>query len=94
MYEGVLRKISTKTDKHALRTEHVHGKFSSLPKTGKGFLLLGESLDFEGGIRSVTTSEVKEVLHDESEPNKLQFQTLNSLYELSYTFISTEEASA
>jgi hypothetical protein len=57
------------------------GVTPQIPEKGKFFAIFGESLEFKGGLRSITTTEIKEVSFD-SATKTFTFTTQNSTYTL------------
>lgn len=86
-YRGVFSNQSV--DHNSLRTNSVEGEFTSLPKIGRPFNIIGESLTLGGSMRLITTSLVTKI--DQHLPGQaIVFQTENSRYRLDYSEI--EEA--
>lgn len=84
-YEVKLTKV--RSNHQNLRTDVIEGACIDLPTVGKGFVLVGEGLEF--GNRLVTTTPVEKV---EQMENEYLFHTRNSTYKLEVTN-ELEEAS-
>lgn len=82
-HSGNLKVIKKSKNSGTLRTPEVWGHFG-LPIVGQAFVLITEALDKsipkEDSLRFIKTSEILEIyLLDDS---KINFQTLNSIYEI------------
>ncbi len=62
-----------------VRTNEMEGEAISLPCVGQSFVLIGKSLEFEGGGRIIETTPIEKV---EKMNNEYLFHTANSTYKL------------
>jgi len=64
-----------------MRTQSMDGVFENLPEVGENFIMVGKALDplKAAGWRYIETTPVR---HAEQESDVVQFETLNSSYEL------------
>ena len=63
-----------------VRTKETIGEAPILPEIGKSFILFGDSLEFEGGIRTIHTSTIEEI--EKITEKELIIKTLNSTYKI------------
>lgn len=71
--------IKVRSNHSNVRTDEIEGVTADLPEAGKPFVLVGESLAFEGGGRIIQTTTIEKV---EQLGDEYLFHTANSTYKL------------
>lgn len=80
-YRGTLERVVSTNNN--LRTQEVRGLFDELPTPGAGFLMFAPPLDPSRDVRRVETSHVVEIRNVGE--RRLEFETRNSTYKLTYS---------
>lgn len=73
-----LTQLSSTHDR--VRTKEIEGTTAILPRVGETFVMFGEPLEIDAGVRVLWTSEIQEV--EQPERGVWIFRTENSTYKL------------